>query len=78
LNRPHFGSESKYCIVQFADPEHAKTAAMLTGTMLLSKPIQVSVSAASIPKDLETATDPSSPPGNPASPPSGLVPARIP
>eukprot|EP00026_Physarum_polycephalum_P007971 Phypoly_transcript_08044.p1 GENE.Phypoly_transcript_08044~~Phypoly_transcript_08044.p1 ORF type:complete len:308 (+),score=34.87 Phypoly_transcript_08044:2-925(+) len=75
---PHFGADAKYCIVQFVDPENAKTAAMLTGTMLLNKPIQVSVSAASIPKDLEGApTDPSSPP-NPASPPSGLVPAPVP
>jgi len=83
---PAFGSDTKYCIVEFTDPEHAKTAALLTGTPLLNKPIQISVTAASIPNALTASSDSTTPPavssptsnGAPTSPtiaPQTLIPA---
>jgi hypothetical protein len=59
---PTFGAETKYCIIEFTDPENVKTAAVLTGTPLHNRPIQVSINAAAIPKGLvAAASDPSSP-----------------
>lgn len=83
LIRPAFGSDTKYSIVEFTDPEHAKTAVLLTGTPLLHKPIQISVTAASIPNSLTTSSgDPSSPPTNgpsgaPTSPTAALAPQTL-
>jgi len=37
-------SDVKYC-VEFTDAEHANTALLLTGTLLLNKPIHVSLSS---------------------------------
>lgn len=67
--RPAPNSEIKYCKVEFNEAEHANTCLTLTNTMLINKPIHISLHN-TIPKSVEKAS--------PASPPaSSILPNRI-
>jgi arginine/serine-rich splicing factor 12 len=65
-------SDTKYCIVEFSEPEAASTALLLTGTPLLYKEINVSSNPSTIPSNLDKPQLPS-PVGSPVPAPAPIT-----